>query len=287
MVHEEGHFRTHDGLELYRQAWLPEGEPRANLAVIHGVGEHSGRYAELAAWFNDAGYAIYTFDHRGHGKSPGQRGHIDAWSDFREDVRVFLGQVREASPDLPLFLVGHSMGALIVLDYGLRYGEQDSGELRSLQGIVASAPPLAWGDSVSPITIFLGKALSSVLPRMQMSSGLDAAGLSHDEEVVEAYRSDPLVHGLVSPRFGAEMDRTMQATLAAAESWPAGMPLLIIHGCADPICPPEASRHFFERAGAEDKVRHEYAGFLHESFNEVGREQVFEDLKTWLEAHLA
>ncbi len=279
MQQTETHFVTHDGLELYAQQWQPTVDPKAQLLVVHGVGEHSGRYADFAAWFVARGYAVHAFDHRGHGKSPGQRGHVDAWRDFREDVHAFRRQVQAQAPDHPTFLVGHSMGGLIVLDYGLHYG-------RGFAGVVASAPPLAWGESVSPLLISVGKLLSSVLPRLKMKSGLDPEDLSRDEAVVAAYRADPLVHGWVSPRFGSEMDRTMQRVMASASQWPETLPLLLLHGGGDPICPPQASNRFFELAGAHFKRRIEYPGLLHEVFNELGREQVLADVQAWLDEHL-
>ncbi|MBN1259215.1 MAG: lysophospholipase [Anaerolineae bacterium] len=280
MKHSESDFVTSDGLSLYYQQWLPETAPRAVLAVVHGLGEHSGRYAEFAAWFLPQDFAVCAFDHRGHGKSPGVRGHISHWSDFRLEIDAFLPYVREQVPDVPVFLVGHSMGGLIVLDYGLHGEEQVS-------GIVSSAPPLAQSDSISPLLITISKVLSSILPRLNIKTGLSADDLSHDPAVVQAYRDDPLVHGLATPRFGAEMDRTMKATLAGASTWPNGLPLLLLHGGSDPICPPVGSQQFFDRLTCEDKERRAYPGLLHEIFNEVGREQVLEDLHGWLNRQLA
>lgn len=280
MQHQTGHFRTHDNLELFEQHWLPEATfTKALLAVIHGLGEHSGRYADFAAWFVPQGYAVYVFDHRGHGQSPGQRGHINNWSEFREDVRVFLAETRKQAADAPLFLVGHSMGGLIVLDYGLHYPDDN------MTGIVASGPPLGRGEDVSPLLMFIGKVLSSFAPKVKMETGLKAESLSHDEDVVQAYQDDPLVHGLATPRFAAQMDTTMKRTMKAASAWASDLPLLIVHGGDDPICPPEASARFFERVGAEDKTRHEYPGYLHEVFNEEGRERVLQDVQEWLDAH--
>ena len=279
MQHKYGHFRTPDGLELYEQHWVPESTPKALLAVIHGLGEHSGRYADFAAWFVPQDYAVYAFDHRGHGQSPGQRGHIDDWAEYRGDVRVFLENVDEWAAEVPLFLVGHSLGALITLDYALHYPQ-------GLAGVVASGPPLGRGDDVSPVLMFIGKVLSNITPKAEMQSGLKAESLSRDENVVQAYRDDPLVHGLVTPRFAAQMDTTMKRTMKAAPEWKSDLPLLIVHGGDDPICPPEASARFFERVAAEDKTRHEYPGYLHEVFNEVGREKVLEDVRVWLDAHI-
>ncbi len=279
MLYEEGHFTTHDGLSLYVQRWLPEDTPKANLAVVHGLGEYSGRYANFAEWFVPQAFAVHSFDLRGHGKSPGQRGHINAWHEFREDVPIFLDNVKQHGSELPTFLIGHSLGALIVLDYVLHGAE-------ALRGVVASGPPLDWGPSVAGWRIMASRILARLSPKMQMPTGLRAEDLSHDPAVVEGYRNDPLVHGHSTPRFGTELDQTMRRTMAHADDWPPDLPLLMIHGGADPICPPAASARFFANVSAQDKVRHEYPDYLHESLNEVGREKVLADIQTWLEAHL-
>jgi len=279
MTHEDGHFTSHDGCALYFQRWVPVDAPKANLAVLHGMGEHSRRYRNFALWFKPLGYAVHAFDHRGHGKSPGPRGHIKHWAEFREDVRIFLEEVRGRVPDAPTFLVGHSLGGLIVLDYSLHYGEE-------LSGVVASGPALARGEGVSPLSMFAAKLLSPVLPWLRLGTGLAVEGLSRDGKVVQRYREDPLVHGWGTPRLGAEISRTMHWALAHADAWPQALPLLIVHGEADPICPAYASERFFHNAGAGDKTRYVYPGYLHETFNEIGREQVLGDIQAWLEQHL-
>ncbi len=277
--HVEDIFTASDGLELFQQCWLPEFKAKANLVVAHGLGEHSGRYRDFAAWFVPRGYAVHSYDHRGHGKSPGQRGHINGWAEYREDLRVFLAQVKGRFPQTPTFLVGHSMGGLMVLDYALHYPE-------GLSGVVSSGPALEYGADVSRLLLFAARAMSHVAPRMRMDNGLDAEGLSRNKQVVQAYREDPLVHGWVSPRFVTAMGETMSSTLQNAGRWPADLPLFIIHGGADPICPPRGSLRFFEQAGAQDKSRQVYSGYLHESFNEIGREAVLGDVTAWLEARL-
>jgi alpha-beta hydrolase superfamily lysophospholipase len=301
MLHEEEKFRTFDTRPLYAQHWLPEDAPQANLVVVHGLGEHSGRYEDFAAWFVPLGYAVHAFDLRGHGKSWGTRGHVNRWGEFREDVRVFLAKVHERAPDLPLFLLGHSMGGLIVLNYVLHYAaagpyaHRASGEnppLDRLMGVVSSAPALALGEDVSPGLVLITRFLSRVLPKLQLPNGLDAEGLSHNAEVVQAYREDPLVHGVISARFGAVLARTMSWTMAHAGAWPADLPLLMVHGGADPICPAEASERFRVNARASGAVgdlrltRKVYPGYFHEVFNEVGREQVLQDVAAWLDERL-
>ncbi|HHS96518.1 MAG TPA: alpha/beta hydrolase [Chloroflexi bacterium] len=277
MEHAEGTFQGFDGLELYYQRWQPEGQPRGVLAIVHGFGEHSGRYANVVRWLVPKGYAVYAFDLRGHGRSPGQRSYINRWAEYREDVRAFLGLVREQEPGRPLFLMGHSMGGLIVLDYALHYPE-------GLQGVIASGPALAQ-TGVSPFLMAVGRFLSRVWPRFTLDTQLDAAAISRDPAVVEAYVNDPLVHSTGTARLGAEMTETMRWVNEHAADL--RVPLLILHGGADRLVPPEASRAFFERVALEDKTRYEYEGYYHEPHNDVGWERPLADLEAWLEAHLS
>ena len=120
MKHSEGKFKGAGSLELYYQCWQPDGQPRAVVVIVHGIGEHSGRYMNVVNQLVPHGYAVYSFDNRGHGRSPGQRGYLNAWAEFREDVRAFLKKVREQEPGRSVFLMGHSLGSLIVGDYVLR-----------------------------------------------------------------------------------------------------------------------------------------------------------------------
>jgi len=277
MDHLEGTFQGFGGLELYYQRWRPEGEPKAVLAIVHGFGEHSGRYDNVVNWLVPKGYAIYAFDLRGHGRSPGQRSYINRWAEYREDVRAFLTFVQEQEPGRPLFLMGHSMGGLIVLEYTLHYPE-------GLQGVIGSGPALAQ-TGVSPLLMALGRFLSRIWPRFTLETNLDATTISRDPAVVEAYVNDPLVHSVATARLGEEMSKAMAWVNDHAADL--RVPLLILQGGADRLVSPEASRAFFERVASEDKTFHEYEGYYHEPHNDVGKERPLADLEAWLEEHLS
>jgi len=276
MQHAEGTFQGEGGTELYYQRWRPETTRRAALAVVHGFGEHSGRYGNVVHWFVPRGYALYAFDQRGHGRSPGQRGHIESFAQVRADVRAFLDLVHRQEAELPVFLLGHSQGGLVVLNYALH-------DPSGLVGVVASGALLGQ-PGVSPLLLQLARLLSRVWPRLTLNVGLDATALSHDQAVVDAYLHDPLVHGKGTPRLGAEITAAVAWTQAHAAGW--SLPLLMVHGGADRICPPEASRRFFDGVTFADKERIEYDGFFHEVFNEIGKERVLADVEAWLERHL-
>jgi len=276
MIHQEGTFNGFGGLELYYQCWQPGGSPRAVLAITHGHGEHSGRYGNVVNWFVPRGYAVYAFDLRGHGRSAGPRGHVERWDEFREDVSAFLALVREREPGQTLFLVGHSMGGLIALEYVLHHPQ-------GLAGVIVSGPLLSQ-PGISPFLITLSKVLSRLSPRLALKTGLDATALSRDPAVVEAYVNDPLVHSFGTARLGTELARAIAWTQAHAPDL--ALPCLIVHGGDDRICPPEGSRLFFENVAFADKERQVYEGYYHEVYNDVGKEQVLAAVETWLERHL-
>jgi alpha-beta hydrolase superfamily lysophospholipase len=276
MDHAEGSFQGHNGLALYYQGWRPEGSPRAVLAVVHGFGEHSSRYGNVVDWFVPKGYTVYAFDQRGHGRSPGNRGHVDSADEIRGDVRAFLDRVRNEESGKPVFLLGHSMGGLIVLDYVLH-------DPSKLAGVIASGPMLSQ-PGISPLLLQLSKLLARVWPTLAMDVGLDTTALSRDQAVVDAYVSDPLVHGKTTPRAGGVLMATIDWTQAHAADL--ALPLLIVHGGADRLCDPAASRAFFEHVTFADKQRFEYESYYHEVFNDVGKERVLADVEAWLEQHL-
>jgi alpha-beta hydrolase superfamily lysophospholipase len=276
MDHLEGTFKGQGGLELYYQRWRPESTPRAVLAVVHGFGEHSGRYGNLVNWFVPRGYAVYAFDMRSHGRSPGKRGYIESYAEIRGDVRAFLDLVHGQEPGAVVFLLGHSQGGLTVLNYVLH-------DPSGLAGVVASGPLLC-PPGISPVLLQLSRLLSHVAPGLAMETGLDATTLSRDKAVVDAYVNDPLVHGKATPRLATELTATIDWTQAHASEM--ALPCLIVHGGADRLCAPQASREFFDKITFADKERHEYEGYYHEVYNDVGKEKILADVEAWLERHL-
>jgi alpha-beta hydrolase superfamily lysophospholipase len=264
------------GLPLFAQKWWPSGRARASLAIVHGFGEHSGRYGNVVDWFVPRQHAVYALDLRGHGRSPGRRGHINRWGELVEDVRALLRWAASDAPGTPLFLVGHSLGGVIVPD--LTHASQ-----QGLAGIVISAPSL--GDlPVSPALIALAKVMSRIWPLFTQDVHLDETALSRDQTVGQAYRTDPLVHNLSSARFGTELLSAVRSVRAQAAL--STVPCLIIHGGADRISPPESSREYFDSLTIADKTRYEYEGYYHEVFNDIGKERVLADVERWIEQHL-
>ncbi len=275
--HHDGTFTAPDGLELYYQTWVePEIPMRGEVAIVHGLGEHSGEYEHVIERLAPAGFAVYGFDLRGHGRSPGKRAFIRTWDDYRQDVRVFLNLIAGNKTGQPCFLLGHSLGGIIILDYALRYPE-------GLAGVVAISPAI--GElGFSPALRALARVISRVWPSFSLGTGLDASAISRDPEVIAAYRSDPLVHDRGTARLGVQSERTVDFIHSHAADL--CVPLLIQHGDADRITKPDGSRRFIANVTEADKTLIEYPGAYHQVHNDLGHETATADLLAWLERHL-
>ncbi|MDO8577877.1 MAG: lysophospholipase [Dehalococcoidales bacterium] len=277
MQHSDGRFKGHDGLDLYYQFWMPEEKPKAILLVVHGFGEHGGRYGNLVDYFLPRGYGICTYDLRGHGKSEGIRGYTDRFSDFVNDLDIFRELVQSRHQNVPLFLIGHSTGGTIAAAYSVSHQN-------GFRGLVLSGALLSPPADVPAVTIFAARLLSRFAPRTGLYK-LDADAVSSDKGVVDAYVHDPLVYqGKVRARMGVElMDAMAMIRRRVSEI---RLPVLIMHGDADRLSDPEGSQTVYNGAGSADKTLKLYTGFYHEIFNEPGRQQVFADMDEWLVAHI-
>lgn len=274
MKHSDGTFKGIRNSDIYYQSWLPDGEARAVILIVHGLAEHSNRYMNLVNHFVPLGYAVYALDHPGHGKSEGQRVYVKHFEDYTETLKVFYDLVRREIPDKPIVLVGHSMGGLISAVYLLDH--QDDFRAAVLSGASVKIP-----DNTSPLVISIGKLLSALIPRAGLLK-LEAEAVSRDPAVVEAYINDPLVYtGKMTARLAAEILKTMQQV--ANEANKITLPLLIIQGGADRLVDPGGARMLYDKVGSTDKDLKIYDGLYHEVFNEPEHEQVLSDVAKWLE----
>lgn len=264
------------GVRLFEQEWLVE-QPKANFLLVHGLGEHCARYAETAAFFNAQGYNIYTYDHIGHGNSPGKRAYVADIDFLKDDLIQKIKLIREASPNLPLFALGHSMGGG-VLAYALASGNLD------IDGAILSAAALKPGDDIPAFLVKIAGFLGKVAPKLPTVQ-LEVTALSRDPKVIEAYEADPLVfHKKVPARTGAQIFRAMKFIQENADK--IRKPILILHGTADRLTNVEGSKELNHKLGAEDKTFKLYEGFYHEIMKEPGKEQVLEDIAEWLNARV-
>ncbi|MGD0209543.1 MAG: lysophospholipase [Desulfomonilia bacterium] len=273
-----GTFTTQDGTTLYWKAWLPDGTPKAVIHLIHGYAEHIERYGNVVNELVPAGYAVFGNDHRGHGRSQGRRGHVKSFQDFIEDERQFYTQViRKELPDAPYFVLGHSMGSLIAMNYV----EQNPDELK---GLVLSGTGSQPGTDIPEILITLTKILSKILPAIHVKSPLPPEFISRDPDVVKAYVDDPLVYNVITPRLAHEMNRYV--VLGAEKASMIKTPVLIQLGSQDTAF--SGQKELYEKIGAKDKSFKLYDGLKHEVYNELpnDRAKVLSDLHTWLDRHV-
>jgi len=277
MNHTEGTFKGIRDANIYYQAWLPDGRVKAVLLVVHGAAEHSGRYMNIVNHFIPLGYGVYSLDHFGHGRSDGQRVYVESFDDYIEPLNTFYTMIRRWQPDKPIFILGHSLGGLIETYYLLDHQKE-------FTGAVVSAPSIKIQDTISPMTITMGKLLSKITPKAGLLA-LDAKAVSKDPAVVEAYVTDPLVYtGKITARLAAEMLRAMQRV--TDEVGTISLPMIIVQGKADRLVDPSGAQMLYDKSSSTDKTLKMYDGLYHEVFNEPEREQVLADVEEWLESHL-
>ncbi len=313
----QGTFNGSNDLQLFYQSWYPQPAAVANtrldtgknpeadnpeedasplrsarssvkgvLALVHGLGEHSGRYCAVVKGLTAAGYAIYAFDNQGHGRSEGQRGHINSWQDYRDNIQAFLQLVRQQEPDAPLFLMGHSLGGLIVLDYVLRSAQLPQFQALNLLGIVVSAPAIQPpGGTAHSARVILARLLSGLFPRLSLKMKLSSSGLSRKQEMDREIADDPLIHPYATLRWGSETLNTIKWVRAHIDQL--CLPILLTHGDADPIIAPEGSREIFQQIQIPDKTLTLYPGSYHEPHNDLDADIVVADLVNWLNGYVS
>lgn len=273
MHHETGTFSGRGGLTLFRQSWLPDGAPRADLINLHGLGDHGSLYPMLPDYFVPRGIAVHAFDLRGHGRSEGQRAYIDRWRDYTEDLDTFVGLVTAAGGRRP-FLLGHSLGGLIALDYAIQSGAR-------LAGIIAAAPAL--GEvGVPRVLMAAGRVLSRIWPRFSMRTGMDLSALSRDAGTRQAVLDDPLFHRVGTARLSTEVVAAIERVQRLAPSL--AVPVLLVHGGADRMVSPEGTRTFFARLTVADRELIEYPDAYHALLADLDSAAVLGDLGRWIDA---
>ncbi len=276
MPHRTLFLREHP--HRFAQIWRPDDKVRGVISLVHGLGEHSSRYAPLAAALNAAGFALLAMDLPGHGRSEGKRGHWPHYEAVLDDIGLLLRRAEREFPAVPRFLYGHSLGGNLVLNYALRR------DTAPLYGVIASSPWLRLTMKPPAYKIWLARTVGRLAPGFVQPNGLRAEDLSHDPAVVRAYQEDPLVHDRISAALFLQTYEAGRWALAHAARLQ--VPLLLMHGTADPITDPEASREFCQRAGRWCTLKL-WPEMYHEVHNEVGKEQVYQAILAWLEERLA
>lgn len=281
--HETDKFKGAGELDLFVQSWTPK-KPQKNgravaplkpavIAFVHGMAEHSGRYGNPVRYFTRRGYTVYAMDLRGHGESGGQRSYAESMGHLMEDIRRFLDRVKRREKGKKVFLVGHSFGGQLVLNYGAQHPE-------GLAGIIVSSPNVSLRMRVSLLKRLVAPILSRLFPRLTFGNELDPQMVSRDPEVVEAYRQDQKIQKKITTRLADIVLENHLNILETAKHF--RVPSLLMHAGDDVICSPEGTKQFFENIPIKDKSFKVYGGFYHELFNEIGRNQVFRDMELWI-----
>ncbi len=277
MKHFETNWKTQDGVNIFAEGWEPTViQPKGVVCLVHGLGEHTSRYAHVAEAFGKDGLILFGADLRGHGRSGGPRGHISSIEDFMQGIDLLLEQAHTRYPNLPIILYGHSLGGILVLHYSLLHKP-------AIKGVIATSSGLHTALENQKVKIALAKVLGSIAPKTLIASGLDAKSISRDEKVVQTYLNDPLVHDKISFGFGRVMLDVTGWTLAHAGEFP--LPLLLMHGKADAIAFPSSSAEF----AAPLKERCTlvlWDGAYHELHNEPEKNEVFKTMTLWMDARL-
>jgi alpha-beta hydrolase superfamily lysophospholipase len=264
-------------VNLVGRIWLPDEPARAVVCLVHGQGEHSGRYAHVARVLTAAGYVILALDLPGHGRSGGKRGGEVTYENYLSDVQSLLDTAARRYPDLPVFLYGHSMGGNLVLNFVLR-------RKPVLRGVIATGPWLRLAFAPSPALLLAGRVMYKLAPNLTMKTNLDTAYLSRDHDVVEAYIHDPLVHSMISAQLGLDIGAAGEWALAHASQFP--LPLFLAHGGADAITSPAASRQFAAAIPGERCTLTIYDNLYHEIHNEPEQGIVLADITAWMQNRL-
>lgn len=274
---QEDWFQANSQVRLYERRLLPDGAPLANMVIIHGYGDHCSRYEWVMKTFCAAQIATYTYDQRGHGHSPGKRGYIPRFEDFLDDLDVFLEHIRPEFGDKPFFMMGHSMGGMVLARYA---------QTRTIQarGLIFSNPFLAFSDEVPDFLVALGPMIAKVFPWLPIGK-VDNTGLSRDSAVVEAANNDPLCHhGRVAAHTAGEFYRMIQTIGGKCDR--ITLPMLVLHGGADRVVSPSGSEKLHALAGATDKTLRIFPDGYHEMFNDLDKEEFMAEIITWTKARL-
>ena len=261
--------------KIFYQKWIPEPPLSGMIALVHGLGEHSGRYGHVAEYFGRHGLGIVAVDTYGHGQTEGKHGHADSMESYMDQISDLLKNAKDEAAGKPVFLYGHSMGGNLVLNYLFRHKPV-------ISGVIASAPAVRPGFSPSKLLLAIGRIGRVIAPSLTQPNSLDLNNLSHDAEVIEKYKSDPLVHNQVSGVVGLGIIEWGEWLLANAHQ--ATVPLLIMHGSEDQLTHYETSKEFASQLSGDVTFK-TWEGFYHEIHNEPEKQQVFDYTLDWIREH--
>lgn len=281
MKNETGFFEGRELKKLFYQFWQPDsGEIKAYIIALHGWGTHSDRLIFPAEYLTEKGYAVYSFDFRGHWRNVGDiPGHIDSMDHLQKDTLLFMDVIREISQDKKIFLMGHSFGGLISLIFAINHPK--------LAGVLISSPLLGMFLKLSmgkKVIKSLSKTLAKVSPNKILDYLIDQNQLTSDLKILRKHIADKNKTEVMSAKTATEIDKFSKWAMENASKL--HCPVLIMQSGEDKIVDKEKTKQFFELVNSKDKTYREYDGFLHELWSEKGRAQVYQDMYVWFEKHL-
>jgi len=265
-------FSLSDGQELFYQVFRPS-KPKGCLVIIHGLGEHCGRYKGFCRYLAKKGWVTYTYDQRGHGKTPGLRSYVDDFQNLVDDLQDFITFVKKSEKRLKLFLLGHSFGGQVAINFLAQFP-------KLVHGALLSSPNIRLALRVPWLKRCLGKWVSILLPSLTIPNDVNPDYISHDHKVIEAYSEDRLVQRKISLRLGAELLDNLEEIEELAPH--INTPCFLFHGSEDKITNPLGTEEFFQNISSKDRQLKIYPGFYHETLNEIGKERVYRDITQWL-----
>ncbi len=278
MKHLEGVFEGVKGLKIYYQAWLPESSI-AVIQLVHGGFEHSGRYKNVVDELIPCNYAIYANDHRGHGRSEGLRNYIDSFDQYIEDEKILYDLIKGFHPNLPIFMLGHSLGSYIAIYFTKKYEH-------FLDGLILSGTGTEPGKETSGFLKVIAKAFSKIAPKMKFNPRIDPKFLSHDPEVVKKYGNDPLVN---AKKITARLSYEMLTNFKNLKSFIGNFKINLLVQCGSEDKLIKGSENLKNLFKMPDKTIKIYEGLYHEVYNEMeeDRIKVLKDLSNWLNNHVS
>lgn len=272
VVHEEGTFEGKGRLKIYYQSWRPESV-KAFMVVAHGLAEYSGRYKHVAEHFSNKGVAFYAIDHRGHGLSEGDRGYVDSFDDYVEDLDTFIDMVKEKEKGKKLILLGHSMGGTIALLYALK-------NPKKVDYLILSSPALRLASDIDAGTMKMLEELAKTNPKQEIPNQIDPYTLSHDKKVCEAYANDPKVFKTITAKLLVEFLKAMNRIFENADKLE--VPTLLLVAGEDKLVNPKGSMELAKKVKQKDFTMKVYENMYHEILNELEKEKVLKDIDEWL-----
>lgn len=274
---QENSFQTPDGLTIHTVYWQAASERQRVVIVVHGIGEHFGRYDHVAKHLNQAGYHVYGLDHRGHGKSEGTRNHVDNDTQFISDLKQYVDAIKTKHSDSKFYILGHSMGSVISLQFMLTYPD-------IVDALIVTGTATDVASGVPPILRSVANFIYRIYPKAPIQPPGGDNVLTRDPEMLALADNDPLFYkGWTKTSIAKYVVETGEMIQERAHE--ITLPILIMHGEADNLTPISGSHIMYERVSSTDKTLKTWEGMYHEVMNEIGREEVLQTITDWLDKH--